>query len=408
VDDSGRRALRISRNESWPVLANTRILGFCDYFATGSSGGTERVALEVYQRLALRGADVTVVTIGKSRKPIQKTVNGVKVHEIPLLDLSGVVRAQVAIAPALFRYVPRIVRNLAPNVLHANNIYFQTTLAAALLQHRLALPLVTTAHIGSLSRLSEPIRSLTVGYERTVGRYIMSRSVRVIAVSESVREHLVSLGRTPDKIDLVCNGVDLERFRPPLPSERNGDDSTPAVVFVGRLIGNKGPGILLDALFRLHREGLAFTATFIGDGPLRSLLERRVHESGLATTVKFTGHLPDVAADLRRAVVLVRPSLSEGMPLTVLEAMASHVCVVASDIPGNRDLIRNGENGLLVPTQNVSSLANAIRRVLENRELRRRFVAAGYETSRTYSWDSTASGTAAVLALASNSQRAQT
>lgn len=385
------------RLSNGPQLNAMRILAFCDYFDSGSSGGTERVAVEVYKRLAKRGAQIQLVTIAKRPTLSTREVDGITVHEIPLVDLSRVTHAQVAIAPALFRYVPNVALKFSPNVLHANNIFFQTSLAAAILQRRLAAPLVTTAHIGTVRYLGRPLRWAAGGYERTVGRFILARSRRIIAVSESVRHHLVELGIAPNRVEVVSNGVDLIRFQPGASASR-ATGSLPLVLFVGRLMSNKGPEILLEALALLHAKKLAFRALFIGDGPLRPSLERRLHAAALEGIVTFAGQIDDPATLMRTADVLVRPSLTEGMPLTVLEAMASRVCVVASDIPGNRDLIKDGANGILVSATSASGLAQAIRRVLEDQDLRGRLAGAGYETALRYSWDDTASRTASVLA----------
>jgi glycosyltransferase involved in cell wall biosynthesis len=128
---------------------------------------------------------------------------------------------------------------------------------------------------------------------------------------------------------------------------------------------------------------------------MRRQLERDA--AFLGDTVEFTGQLPDVSVRLRRADIVVRPSLTEGLPLGILEAMASGVSVVATDIPGNRDLIRDGENGLLVPPKDAGSLANAIRSLLQDPARRRRLAAAGVNTARKYGWDSIAVRTVKVL-----------
>ena len=128
---------------------------------------------------------------------------------------------------------------------------------------------------------------------------------------------------------------------------------------------------------------------------MRCELERRA--MALQGAVDFRGHSHNVGAELRRADLLVRPSLTEGMPLTVLEAMASGVCVVASDIAGNRDLIKDGENGVLVPVKQSQALMLAIRSLLQEPDRRRRLADAGHATAQQYSWDRTVAGTAAAL-----------
>ena len=166
------------------------------------------------------------------------------------------------------------------------------------------------------------------------------------------------------------------------------------------MIQNKGPHILLEALHRLASERLDFTASFLGDGPMRRGLERKAKALRLEQQVRFAGHVDDVARQLANADIFVRPSLTEGLPLAVLEAMAARVCVVASDIPGNRDLVRNELNGLLFKPYDSSSLADALRRALRSPLEARSLAEAGYETARSYSWENAARRTAESLLTA--------
>jgi glycosyltransferase involved in cell wall biosynthesis len=158
---------------------------------------------------------------------------------------------------------------------------------------------------------------------------------------------------------------------------------------------NKGPDTFLTALLQLRREGVDFRAVFIGDGPLRRKLEQRALPLGSA--VQFLGQQPDVAPHLRQSDLLVRPSLTEGLPLGILEAMASRVCVIASDIDGNRDLVIHGQNGVLVPVDDPTRLADAIRELLRNSARRAALARAGCETAQPYGWDAVVARTAAVF-----------
>ena len=175
------------------------------------------------------------------------------------------------------------------------------------------------------------------------------------------------------------------------------------MLFVGRLISNKGPQILIQALAEL--SDAEADVVFIGDGPMRGQLERAVNELGFHGRVRFAGHSDDVAGWLHRADVLVRPSFTEGLPLTVLEAMASRVCVVASDIAGNADLVRDGESGLLFPVGDAGALAAALDRAISDPQERGRLAEGGWEASRGYSWDACAEATGDILSNVSERVR---
>ena len=369
-----------------------RILAFCDYFAEPLSGGSERAALEVYRRLADQGATIRVITtMPRSMRPVRSTER-LQVRVIPSFELARPIGIQASFAPALFLKLWALASDFRPDVLHANTLFFQTSLAAAVIGRVKGLPLVTTVQIAGLDLMPQPARLLGTAYERTVGRFILSQSTRIIAVGPSVRDHVIRLGTPADRIAIVHNGVDLRRFWPRHEMARN---DPPVIAFVARLIVNKGPNTMITALLQLRREGLAFKAVFIGDGPLRRQLEQRALPLG--SSVQFLGQQADVAPHVRQADLVVRPSLTEGMPLGILEAMASRVCVIASDIDGNRDLVTDGQNGVLFPVEDPSRLADAIRDLLANPARRAMLARAGYETAPAYGWDAIAARTVAVF-----------
>ena len=396
-----RTAPRVARRASRPASPGRarperlRVLAFTDYLSENSCGGAERVTREIYKRLPELGTDVMVLTATPFSDPGSRTVDGIPVLSVGSVDLSRLSGGQVCIAPRLPGSALRLVKSFRPDVLHANGLHFQTTIAAAVCRRLRGIPLVTTAHIGSPDRLPGRLRAATHAYERTVGRYVLARSERVIAVAASVAEHLLGLGVPADRIEVIPNGVDLARFAR---GDRNGAASgPPLLVFVGRLIENKGPGLFVDALIHLRNDGIAFRAAFVGDGPQRLDLASRVAVAGLSDRVTFVGHSTDVAGWLGRATVLVRPSLTEGMPLTVLEALASGVLVIASDIPGNTGLIDHLRNGLVFPSGDARALAGMLRFAVEHPEVSDRLAEAGHQGVRSFSWDACAEATLGVL-----------
>jgi 1,4-alpha-glucan branching enzyme len=378
------------------AAAGLRILAFCDYFSEHSSGGSERAALEIYRRLAHDGATIRVITPLPRSMPAVASNGRLEVRAVPTLDLSQFLGIQAALPPSLFAGLRQTAAEFRPSVIHANTLFFGSTLAAARLQQVTGVPLVTTVQIAGLDLLPWPARLPGMAYERTVGRFVLSRSTWLIAVSPAVRAHLVELGAPDARISVIPNGVDLERFYPAV----NVKQGPRVVMFVGRLISNKGPDTFLRALLQLRSEGSSFKAVFVGDGPMRAQLEEQA--KSLGPSVEFAGQIPDVAPLLRQADILVRPSLTEGLPLGILEAMASGVSVIASDIAGNRDLIRHGDNGLLVPPNDSSALAQAIRALLEDTSRRKKLAGSAMQTVGQYGWDSIASRTGAMLASVAN------
>jgi glycosyltransferase involved in cell wall biosynthesis len=258
--------------------------------------------------------------------------------------------------------------------------------------------MVTTAHVGGLQALPPALRVATAAYERAIGRMILARSTRAIAVSDSVAQHLRTLGVDDGRIDVIPNGVDHELFRPRRPVSGVTPSTVPRVLFVGRLISNKGPQVLLRALILLRSQGVNFQAEIVGEGPLRCTLERTIRRHGLSGRVTLTGATSDIAQRLQLADVVVRPSFTEGMALAVLEAMASGCCVVASDIPANAGLITDGSTGLLFRSGDAADLARVLRRSLRDAGIRCALGAAAHRAALPYSWDTAAEITGQVLA----------
>ena len=381
-------------------LDGLRVLGFCDYFTEDSSGGAEKVTAEVYTRLIEQGAEIRVVTTVPGIPSGEATPWGIPTAFAPGRDLSRVLDAQVTLAPGLLGLGKREIAGFRPDVLHASGLHFQSSLAASILARRRDLPLVTTGHIGSVAEMPGLIRVATSTSERSVGRFILKSSSRVIAVSQAVADHMVFLGARPELVQVVPNGVDHDRFFP-------GSDSGVRVgfVFVGRLINNKGPDEVLDAFVTVSRSDA--TLTFIGDGPMRTELESKVNRLGMQNRVKFTGHTDDVAGLLRSADVMIRPSRTEGQSLAILEAMASEVTVIASDIPPNRELLGDGERGLLVRAGDQDGLSRAMGNILSDEGLRVRLASTAREFAALLTWDRCAEGTGRVLAAAAGREEAQ-
>ena len=343
---------------------------------------------EVYRRLAAAGVRVLVLTALERGKAPFETLQS---RSVRIWDLSKVVGAQVGLAPRLFRQVPDALAAFRPDVLHANGLHFQTTLAAAIADRDRDLPMVLTSHVGSLDALPQPTRALTKAYEASLGRFVIDRCTRFIAISPSVRAHLEALGVKPDLIDDVPNGVDHSIFRPDGVAPRVSDP--PLLLFVGRHMPNKGPHVFVEALGMLRDRGVNFRAEILSSGPMRDQLERRVHELRLEPRVAFLGHVPDVAAEMRRADIIVRPSFSEGMPLSLLEAMATRVALVVSDVTGNSDLITHEVNGLVFPAGHTEQLVQELTRVIRSPQLRLSLAEAAFKDAKQYTWERTAAGT---------------
>jgi glycosyltransferase involved in cell wall biosynthesis len=185
-----------------------------------------------------------------------------------------------------------------------------------------------------------------------------------------------------DKIHRVYNGMDLGRFRVPVPTSTN---PAPRIISVGRLVAFKGFEHLIEACAELVRRGSDFVCDIIGDGPLRAELETKVEKLNLSLRVNLLGSLSQQAVldKLQSADVFTLASTTDAQgatdvfPTVILEAMASAQPVVSTPLAGIPELVVDGETGVLVPPDDSSVLAEALEQLLRDRELRLRYGRAG-------------------------------
>jgi glycosyltransferase involved in cell wall biosynthesis len=191
----------------------------------------------------------------------------------------------------------------------------------------------------------------------------------VAAISHFTRAQLMRLSEPRDwpKISVVRCGIDLGVFRLRSATDAGPASSRPLVVVIGRLSPEKGHAVLIDAVEILRDRGVDLDVHCAGEGPLRGELEGRVATAGLSDRVQLLGALPpaEVTQLLHRADVFCLPSFTEGLPVSVMEAMAVGVPVVASAITGMPELVADGSTGWTVPAGSATLLADALLRALE-------------------------------------------
>jgi glycosyltransferase involved in cell wall biosynthesis len=168
-------------------------------------------------------------------------------------------------------------------------------------------------------------------------------------------------------------------------------------VVAGRLEEQKGHAVLFDALAEVRKRGLDFTLALAGDGRLRGELEQRAEQLGLGNRIRFLGTLDDVGPLLAAADAVVLPSLWEGLPLVLLEAMVRSRPIVATNVGGVPEAIDNGVHGVLVPPGEALALADELERFHRKTERAVRLGrAAGERVRRDFLWQAVAEGFEAV------------
>jgi glycosyltransferase involved in cell wall biosynthesis len=216
---------------------------------------------------------------------------------------------------------------------------------------------------------------LAVSLYGKVDRLVLRWFARVVSVSDEVRQRLLKAGVRDEKIRMVRNGIDLRPFDGAVPSLR-GDGSSLLVGLVGRLAWEKGVDVFLLAAARVVGEFPSVKFVVVGEGPDREKLERTIDELQIRGSVAMLGRRDDMPGVYASLDLMVWSSRQEGLPMAILEGMASGLPLVASAVGEVPTVVQDGVTGLLVPAEDVERLAAAILELLRDGARRKRFGAA--------------------------------
>lgn len=245
----------------------------------------------------------------------------------------------------------------------------------------LKLPVIYTVHGWSFHGGLHPLmKKARIAAEK----FITSRAQVNICVSESNRQ---TGQKAFGKLDAVVvpNGVNLQRFDPHASyadvKRAYGIPEDHLVVgYIVRMTYQKDPVSMIQAFAEVHRLMPNMTLLMVGEGELKQTAIDTANSLGLSDYVVFDNFRQDVPAVLNAVDIYCLPSLWEGFPIGVLEAMAMGKAVIASDVDGTREAVRHEENGLLVPAKNITALANAIMQLASDVALRERLALSARNT----------------------------
>jgi glycosyltransferase involved in cell wall biosynthesis len=379
----------------FPVLSETFILN-------------EILALES------RGVDVHIFTLAPSRDPrFHEGVGRLKatIHYVPgpteLRPLFEHARRQARRSgPRYRRQLVRVLRTGRPKLLwrFLQASYVADRARRAGVQHlhaHFANHPATVAHQASaLLRIPFSFTAHAYDMYRDADPDVIARKMRdarfTVTISEYNSNYLrtIANGRAP-RIELVRNGIDLQRFAPP-PSRPPAPFT---ILAVARLVEKKGLPFLIEACRNLRDRGVDFRCLIVGKGAQRPLLDGLVRQWTLENRVKLLGALPqqEIVQLYHSANVLVLPCIvgddgnRDGLPVSIVEALACGVPVVSTPVTGIPEVVRDGENGFVVPERDASALTTAIERLVCDRGLQHRFeVAARASVEQDFDQEKTA------------------
>ncbi len=357
-----------------------------------TAGGAERVMSILANQWVTQGWTISLLTLDDGTQPpffpldariTQRPLRLLADSRHPLAAMANNLKRLAVLRGAIAREAPDIVIS-----------FLDTTNVLTLLASRgLGIPVVVSERI---DMASQPIKWAWDRLRRWAYRY----AATIVVLTERARDAL------PPRLQARCRVIP----NPVLPatgrSEKKTSPEHPQVVAMGRLSEQKGFDLLLDAFASLRPEFQAWRLVIYGEGPWRETLDARSREPDLAGAVSLPGQIGTPATALRESDLFVLSSRFEGFPNALCEAMAAGLPVIATDCPtGPREIIQDGENGLLVPPENSRALAGAMARLMADRPLRDRLGATASDITSRFGLAQIASHWEATLTEALSNHR---
>lgn len=324
-------------------------------------GGQERLLVEFARHADRRRFDLVFVSLtSRGRLAPQLEALG-----WPVLALD----TPPGLRPSLVLRLSRLFREQAIDVVHTHD----------------DKPLVYGALAARLAHVSRIVHTHHHGFLPSVSRrqtFLLSLAARLtdafVCVSQNAARFVIEHGVPESRVLTLWNGIDLERF------PYHGAEPAGPALLVARLSPEKDVATLLHAVALVQRSAPEFRLEIAGDGPCRAELEELCRQFGLERCVYFLGEVSDVPALLRRASLFVLSSLTEGISLTILEAMASGLPVVTTKVGGNPEVVLDGATGRLVPSGDPAALAKALLQVWGNPDTAQLMGRAGRHRVESY------------------------
>ena len=331
-----------------------------EYPPVGGGGG--RVAQDIAEGLTQSGHEIVIITSHFGDLPKDEIVDGIRIIRVPSLRKEAFRAGFPSMAAYLlsgFWAGFRLIGKWHPDAIHVHFAVPAGVLARALSKLK-RIPYFLTAHLGDVPGGAPEKTGKWFRWVFPLTKPIWRDAAQVIAVSEFTRQ--LALKHYPVEISVIHNGVDLDALNP-LPIQIQ---TPPRLIFAGRLMKQKNPLQIVRTLAKL--QDLDWEFVFLGDGPLRADLEAEIARHSLQDRISLLGWVtPDeVISWFAKSDILFMPSLSEGLPVVGVQALAMGLALVVSNIGGFVDLVDEGKNGFLV--NNTEDYETHLRRLLLDAE----------------------------------------
>lgn len=330
--------------------------------SSGGIYGAEAVVLSLSRKLVpLNFHSIIACIIDNRQKGIAIVQKARSLHlDVEILKMGN------KFSPSIIAKLTKLLRDRKIDILHTHG--YKADIIGFLSAKKMKMPLLSTAHGWTQGEVC-------LRFYYRCDSWFLRFFPTVVAVSEEVRKGLRVRGISPSKIVMIENGVDIERLKEienrnvALRNEFGLGENYHIIVAVGRLAPEKGFKYLLEAVQMIGEDEQEVKLFIIGEGVLGNDLKSYAERLGIQERVIFTGFRKDVLSFLSLADIVAMPSLTEGIPIALLEAMALGKPVVAARVGGIPMVVSHGETGLLVEPTNPRMLSDAIKKILTDEDM---------------------------------------
>lgn len=263
-------------------------------------------------------------------------------------------------------YLSNIFKDHKPHIVHSHSgCWFPVSIAARMA----GVPVMVHTEHGRFS----PDKKLIIQLDRIA----MKRTDYLVCVAEDLAKYMIDVVRVPkDRLGVITNGIELDNHRArwdtieyPIRRQYGIPENAKVLITAGRLEPVKGHKYLIEAIQKLRVQFGNLFLWILGDGSLKKETEAFVNHSGLGNSIFVPGNVQNVPDYLRESDIFVLSSLSEGTPMALLEAMATGLPIIATQVGGIAKVLENGRAGILVDPGSSEAIGNAIKKVLEDNDL---------------------------------------
>ena len=328
-------------------------------------GGGGPIARDLSLQWVKAGHQVRVVTARFGDLPYQENIDGLEVIRLDCHRTEAFrakMKAMIGYITAAVKYCCFECRDFQPDLIHVH-FAVPNGPAAMLASTKMKVPYVITAHLGDIPGASPEKTKKWFSYIQPFTPPIWKKAARVVAVSEFSRRMALKSYNVP--IDVIPNGIDYEMIRNPQIVRHE----TPRIAFAGRFVPQKNLLQIVKTLAQV--KDLNWQAVLIGDGQDKEMLLDRVKAEGLDGRIEFPGwKTPEEVIDIfHHSDILFMPSLTEGLPVTGIQGMASGLALLLSNAGGNPEIIREGSNGFIHDPEDTEGFAKDLRTLLQDPDL---------------------------------------